>query len=103
LQGFLRVSAGTRTPDRLYHNQEPTPRQPRSRLRTNAVTTRRSRQSSEVIEKLDRYRTVGPIIALGSLSEERPCFPDLSCIAGAGFEHLSPTLAYRFVKLIELP
>ena len=61
-----------------------------------------SARSSESGEKLDRYWTVGRSPHRGPDHEKRPCFQDLSLIAGAGFGHLSPTGAYRFVELIRL-
>jgi hypothetical protein len=38
----------------------------------------------------------------GPANEKSPGFPGLFFIAGAGYEHLSPTLAYRFVQVIQL-
>ena len=37
------------------------------------------------------------------LSPKKTPLSGASLIAGAGFEHISPTLAYRFVETIELP
>jgi hypothetical protein len=35
--------------------------------------------------------------------DKSPGFTGLSAIARAGYGHLSPTLAYRFVEIIRLP
>jgi hypothetical protein len=48
---------------------------------------------------------LGPRIGDRALSSSRkpPDFQGVLYIAGAGYEHLSPTIAYRFVEVIELP
>jgi hypothetical protein len=53
-------------------------------------------------QEMEPYGTMA-LTSVGAPNAETPAFAGASVVAGAGFEHLPPTLAYRLIETVALP